>query len=86
MNEQQQKLTADLLEWAGTFAAGFATMFGGAPGVMAATAVKTITNTAAQVMRLRGATVDDVVNSLNQIDPLNTPWKKTKGNSKDPPR
>lgn len=67
------KLAADLLEKAGSYAGDLAKVFG-ERGALAGTAVKAITFAAAQAIRHRGVTVDELVQSLRKVGKLETPW------------
>jgi hypothetical protein len=79
-----ESLTADLLEKAGDLVGKLAATFGGERGVFASTAVKAITHAAAQALRFRGATTDEIVQSLRKVGKLQTPWADSKVTGKDP--
>lgn len=73
MRTEQDKLAADLLEQVGNLAGGMGGLFG-QQGAAAGMAVKAITHHAARAIRLRGATVDDIVQSLKKIESPKMPW------------
>lgn len=65
-------LTADMLEVAGNMAALLGRSFGRQG---AGLAVKTITQLAADAIRNRGVTTDQLVESLKHMSPLQMPWE-----------
>ncbi len=82
MNEHDARV-ADMLDKIGHFVGSIAPAFG-EKGVLAATGVRAITNTAAHAIRSRGATTDEIVQALKKIGALRTPWPGLDGKIKDP--
>ncbi len=80
---ENDKMAATLLEKLGNLTGEIAAMFG-ARGVLAGAAVKAITHGAAMAIRHRGATTDEIVQSLRKIGRLETPWQDSKVTGKDP--
>jgi hypothetical protein len=68
---KHDELTAEILEGMGNAAAGIAGSFGHA---MAGTAAKAIMHAAAEAIRRRGVTTDQLVVSLRHVSPLDMPW------------
>lgn len=81
--EDHQRRVADMLERAGMLISGI-TALGGEQGILAGSAVRTFLSTAAQMMRQRGVTVDDMVSHMKKIGPVNMPWPEGKVTGKDP--
>jgi len=80
MTQHHDSLAADVLEVVGNAAGGIASIFG-TPGEATGLAVKAITHVAAEAIRLRGVTTDEIVAELRKIQPAQKPWERV---GKDP--
>lgn len=69
----QDDITADLLDWLGNIVGGLATAFG-RPG--AGIGAKAVAHAAAEMLRTRQVTTDELVAHIKKVPPLNMPWSK----------